>query len=88
MKSFNPVIAAVAVLLSTLALTASHAFGENTTTIDQLYRAAKQEGALNLNGGGPAAPYERRAAEFEKRFPGIKVSVTGGFSNILAPKID
>jgi hypothetical protein len=37
------------------------------TTIDQLYQAAKQEGA---------------------RFPGIKVSVTSGFSNILAPKID
>jgi hypothetical protein len=32
------------------------------TTIDQLYQAAKQEGA---------------------RFPGIKVSVTSGFSNIL-----
>jgi ABC-type Fe3+ transport system substrate-binding protein len=89
MKSFNTsVIVAVGFPLLTLTLTGSHAFGQNTTTIDQLYQAAKQEGALTLYGGGPAAPYERRAAEFEKRFPGIKVSVTGGFSNILAPKID
>jgi ABC-type Fe3+ transport system substrate-binding protein len=89
MKGFNPaVIAAVALSLLTLPLTESHAFGQNTTTIDQLYQAAKQEGVLNFYGGGPATPYERRAAEFEKRFPGIKVSVTGGFSNILAPQID
>jgi ABC-type Fe3+ transport system substrate-binding protein len=89
MKRFNtPMIVAVALPLLTLTLTGSHVFGQNTTTIDQLYQAAKQEGELNLYGGGPAAPYERRAAEFEKRFPGIKVNVTGGFSNILAPKID
>ena len=67
---------------------ASGAFAQNTAAIEQLYQAAKQEGALTLYGGGPAAPYERRAAEFEKRFPGIKVSVTGGVSNILAPQID
>ena len=57
-------------------------------TLDQLYQAAKQEGELTLYGGGPAAPYERWAGEFEKRFPGIKVGVTANFSNILASQID
>ena len=81
-------INAIGLLILGGTLSASDAFGQNATTIEQLYQAAKQEGALTLHGGGPAAPYERRAAEFEKRFPGIKVSVTGGFSNILAPQID
>jgi ABC-type Fe3+ transport system substrate-binding protein len=84
----TPTIISVALLLFSVTLTGSEAFGQNTTNVDQLYQAAKQEGALILYGGGPAAPYERRAAEFEKRFPDIKVSVTGGFSNILAPKIN
>src|SRR5262249_3013594 len=88
MKSFTPMVVAVALPLLTATLTGGHVFGQNTTTIDQLYQAAKQEGALTVYGGGPAAPYERRAAEFEKRFPGIKVSVTAGFSNMLAPEID
>jgi len=81
-------INSIALLLLAGTLPASDAFGQSTTTIEQLYQAAKQEGALTLYGGGPAAPYERRAAEFEKRFPGIKVSVTAGFSNMLAPEID
>jgi ABC-type Fe3+ transport system substrate-binding protein len=79
---------ASATLLLLPAVFASVAFAQNTIAIEQLYQAAKQEGALTLYGGGAAAPHERRAAEFEKRFPGIKVSVTAGFSNILAPKID
>jgi ABC-type Fe3+ transport system substrate-binding protein len=57
-------------------------------TIDQLYDAAKQEGALVLYGGGPAAQYEPWAREFEQRFPGIKVTVKAGSSNVLADEID
>ena len=57
-------------------------------SIDELYAAAKQEGALSLNGGGPAGLYEPWVKEFEQRFPGIKVSLKADFSNILAPIID
>src|SRR5882672_792748 len=57
-------------------------------TIDQLYEAAKAEGALVLYGGGPAAQYEPWAREFEQRFPGIKVTVKAGSSNVLADEID
>jgi ABC-type Fe3+ transport system substrate-binding protein len=55
---------------------------------DELYTKAKTDKALVLYGGGPAAPYERMAKEFQQRYPGIAVSVTGGFSNVLDRKID
>ena len=57
-------------------------------SIDQLYQAAQNEGALSLNGGGPASLYEPWVREFEQRFPGIKVKLAADFSNVLAPIID
>ena len=57
-------------------------------TMDELYAKAKAEGAVVFYAGGPAEPHERRAQEFQQRFPGIKVSVTGGFSNVLNEKIN
>jgi len=57
-------------------------------TIDELYAAAKKEGALSLMGGGPAGLYEPWVQEFEQRFPGVKVTLQAGFSNVLAPIID
>jgi len=55
---------------------------------DQLYAKAKDEKTLTLYAGGPAAPYERMAKDFGERYPGIAVSVTGGFSNVLDRRID
>jgi ABC-type Fe3+ transport system substrate-binding protein len=55
---------------------------------DQLYVMAKAEKTLVFYSGGPAEPYERMAKDFEQRYPGISVSVTGGFSNVLDRKID
>jgi ABC-type Fe3+ transport system substrate-binding protein len=57
-------------------------------TMDALYEAAKKEGALILVGGGPAPPYEKFAREFEQRFPGIRVTATGGPSNVHSEEID
>ncbi len=57
-------------------------------TIDQLYEKAKLEKSLVFYSGGPVEPYERWAKEFEQRFPGLTVSVTGGFSNVLDDKIN
>jgi ABC-type Fe3+ transport system substrate-binding protein len=59
-----------------------------TQSIEQLYEAAKKEGALVLYGGGPAMLYEAWAREFEQRFPGIKVTMKAGSSNVLADEID
>jgi len=54
----------------------------------QLYAEAKSEGAFVFYVGGPTAPWEAKAKVFEQRYPGIKVSITGGFSNVLDKKID
>ncbi len=62
---------------------ASHA-----ETLDEIYEKAKAEKALVFYAGGPAAPHENRAKEFMQRFPGITVSVAGGFSNVLNEKIN
>ena len=57
-------------------------------SLDELYRLAKAEGRVNLYGGGPAAIYTGWAKVFEEKFPGIKVQVTGDFSNRLTGRID
>jgi len=57
-------------------------------TVDELYGKAKAEKELVLWGGGPAANYERAARAFEKQYPGIKVTVKGGTSNVFNRKIE
>ena len=57
-------------------------------SVDELYRLARQEGEVSLYGGGPASVYTGWAKLFEEKYPGIKVRVTGGFSNRLAVDID
>ncbi len=49
---------------------------------------AKAEKTLLLWGAGPSAGYEAAVRAFEERFPGIAVSLTGGFSNVLNAKIE
>ena len=55
--------------------------------MDELYAKAKAEKSVVYYSGGPVAPYEAFARQFEQRFPGLKVSITGGFSNVLNEKI-
>jgi ABC-type Fe3+ transport system substrate-binding protein len=57
-------------------------------SLSSLYEKAKTEGALVLYTGGPTAPWDATAKEFSARYPGVAVSVTGGFSNVLDKKID
>lgn len=75
------------IFASTIVLNA-FATAVHAETIDELYAAAKKEGALSLMGGGPVGLYEPWVREFEQRFPGIKVTLQGGFSNVLDPIID
>src|SRR5260370_36629203 len=56
--------------------------------LDALYEKAKAEGSLVLYTGGPTAPWDVVAKDFSARYPGVAVSVTGGFSNVLDKKID
>ena len=55
---------------------------------EALYAKAKAEGALSFYVGGPTAPWEARAKAFTDKYPGIKISIGGGFSNVLDQKID
>src|SRR3974390_1177997 len=74
----------VAVSLATVGLAQAAA----AQGMEQLYEAAKKEGALVLYGGGPITLYEPWAHEFEQRFPGIKVTAKAGSSNVLDQEID
>jgi ABC-type Fe3+ transport system substrate-binding protein len=57
-------------------------------TLDQLYAAAKAEKTLVLWGAGPTAGYEAAAKAFEQQYPGISVSLKGGFSNVLNAQVE
>ncbi len=62
-----------------------HARAETTA---ELYQKAKAEKSLTFYAGGPTAPYEARIKQFQAKFPGIQVSVEGGFSNVLNERIE
>jgi hypothetical protein len=49
---------------------------------EDLYEEAKQEGALVLYGSSPTSLYEVPARAFEQKYPGIKVTIHAGFSNV------
>lgn len=57
-------------------------------TLDELYTKAKSEKSLAIYAGGPVSNYEPLAREFESKFPGLTVSIEGGFSNVLNQKIE
>jgi ABC-type Fe3+ transport system substrate-binding protein len=72
-------------------LVASFAFGAGSAraeSMDELYAKAKLEQTLQLYGAGPTGSHERWIKDFEQRFPGIKVALTGGLSNGLNRRIE
>ena len=75
--------ASIAVLAGTVAAAPAGA-----QSLDDLYAKAKSEGTLAFYVGGPTPPWEARAKIFEERYPGIKITIGGGFSNVLDKKID
>src|SRR5258708_20697857 len=62
--------------------------GACAETIEQIYEAAKAEKSLVLWGAGPTAGYETAIRAFEQQYPGVTVSLMGGFSNVLNAKIE
>jgi len=75
-------VVSAAIGLAALSLPAS------AQSADDLYAKAKAEGAFVLYVGGPTAPWEAMAKKFNEKYPGITVSISGGFSNVLDKKID
>jgi hypothetical protein len=58
-------------------------------TLDGSYAKAKNEKSLVIYAGGPISNYEPLAREnSERKFPGLTVSIEGGFSNVLNQKIE
>jgi ABC-type Fe3+ transport system substrate-binding protein len=78
----------IAALAVGAALSAACSINAAAATIDQIYEAAKAEKTLVLWGAGPSAGYESAARAFEQQFPGVTVSLMGGFSNVLNAKIE
>jgi len=74
--------------LTSLAIVAIGTLPVCAQSPDDIYAKAKTEGAFAFYVGGPTAPWEARAKVFEERYPGIKISIGGGFSNVLDKKID
>jgi ABC-type Fe3+ transport system substrate-binding protein len=78
----------LAALATGAALSALCGTAASAETIDQIYEAAKAEKGLVLWGAGPSAGYETAARAFEQQYPGITVTLMGGFSNVLNAKIE
>src|SRR5215813_6467279 len=57
-------------------------------SIDELYARAKLEQTLVLYGAGPTGSHDRWIKDFEQRFPGVKVALTGGLSTSLNQRIE
>ena len=55
---------------------------------DALYEQAKLEKTVALYGAGPSDPFKRWIDDFQKRYPGVTVTFTGGLSNALDKKIE
>jgi ABC-type Fe3+ transport system substrate-binding protein len=79
-------VARVAIIAALLSIGATRFVAAQS--LDELYAKAKSEGALSFYVGGPTAPWEARAKIFEERYPGIQITIGGGFSNVLNKKID
>jgi ABC-type Fe3+ transport system substrate-binding protein len=85
----DDMIARSAAALACAAITSlATALAAQAQTFDDYYAKAKTEGAFSFYVGGPTAPWEARAKVFEERYPGVKITIGGGFSNVLDQKID
>jgi ABC-type Fe3+ transport system substrate-binding protein len=78
----------LAYALATLATLVLLGVPARAESLDAIYQKAKAEGSVTLYAGGPTTPWEAAAKDFSASYPGVGVSVIGGFSNVLDKKID
>ena len=74
-----------ALLVAGLACCVEQARAES---MDELYENAKLEKTLVLYGAGPTGSHDRWIKDFEQRFPGVTVELTGGLSTSLNKKVE
>jgi ABC-type Fe3+ transport system substrate-binding protein len=75
-------------LLPLAAALAAGASLARAQSMDELYAKAKLEQTLALYGAGPTGSHDRWIRDFEQRFPGVAVTLTGGLSNGLNRRIE
>lgn len=78
----------IAAIAAGAALATFTCIGARAQTIDQIYEAAKAEKTVVLWAAGPSAGYEAAARAFEQQYPGVTVTLMGGFSNVLNAKVE
>src|SRR5262245_23578805 len=71
-----------------IALLAACAGWARAETMDELYAKAKQEKTLVLYGAGPTGSHDRWVKDFQERYPGVTVQLTGGLSTALNKKVE
>ena len=76
---------ALALLIALLACCVVQARAES---MDELYENAKLEKTLVLYGAGPTGSHDRWIKDFQQRFPGVTVELTGGLSTALNKKVE
>ena len=85
MRTLSKLSQALPLLVASLACCATPACAES---IDELYEKAKLEKTLVLYGAGPTGSHDRWIRDFQQRFPGVTVALTGGLSNGLNRRIE
>ena len=85
---FRTTVIRACLYVSALAFMLAPLAAARAETLDQLYEKAKAEGALTIYTGAGPAGGKAAGEAFEKRFPGIKVTAFGGFSNVYDLEID
>jgi ABC-type Fe3+ transport system substrate-binding protein len=88
MKKRTPLVAGLSVSAFAFVALFTCVLLARAQSLDALYENAKAEGSLVLYAGGPTAPWNAAVKDFSARYPGVAMSVTGGFSNVLDKKID
>jgi ABC-type Fe3+ transport system substrate-binding protein len=76
-----------AVPLAVALLTASAGWAQ-AETMDELYAKAKLEKTLVLYGAGPTGSHDRWVKDFQERYPGVTVQLSGGLSTALNKKVE
>ena len=85
MRAWSKLMRLLPLLAASLACCVAAARAES---IDELYEKAKLEKTLVLYGAGPTGSHDRWIRDFQQRFPGVTVVLTGGLSTALNKKIE
>src|SRR6202035_3947149 len=87
-KTRTPCLAVLSFSALAFAALFTCALPARSQSLDALYEKAKAERSLALYAGGRTAPWDAAVKDFSARYPGVAVSVTGAFRNVLDSKID